>query len=129
MIGKPSITSDDSCLKSFGISSIHFPPVKINIAPLMTPSIPNVIIMAGTRNFATPIPFMKPIIEPSKIAASIDKNALYSFVNIIPQTAALIPIIEPTDTSIFFVNKTKDWPIAKTTKITLDFITKDNELN
>ncbi len=123
------MTIDESFLKLFGVSSIHFPPVKINIAPLTIPNIPNVIIMAGTRNFATPIPFMKPIIAPSIIAASIDKTALYPFVNNIPQTAALNPIIEPTDTSIFFVNKTNDWPIARTTKITLDFIINDNELN
>ncbi|CKH23647.1 Uncharacterised protein [Streptococcus pneumoniae] len=102
------MTIDDSCLKSFGISSIHLPPVKINIAPLTIPSIPNVIIMAGTRNIATPIPFIKPRIAPSIIAANIDKDALYSFVNIIPQTAALNPMLEPTDTSIFFVNKTND---------------------
>ncbi|CJH28090.1 Uncharacterised protein [Streptococcus pneumoniae] len=99
---------DDSCLKSFGISSIHFPPVKINIVPLIIPNMPNVIIMAGTRNFATPIPFTKPIMAPSIIATNIDKNALYPFVNIIPQTAALNPMLEPTDTSIFFVNKTND---------------------
>lgn len=123
------MTIDDSCLKSFGISSIHFPPVKINIAPLIIPNMPNVIIMAGTRNFATPIPFTKPIIAPSVIAANIDKDALYSFVSNIPQTAALNPMLEPTDTSIFFVNKTNDWPIASTTKITLDFTIKDNELN
>ncbi len=71
---------------------------------------------------------MKPIIAPSIIAAKIDKNALYPFVNNIPQTAALNPIIERTDTSIF-LQKTNDWPIASTTKITLYFISKDNELN
>jgi len=34
---------------------------------------------------------------------------------------------DPTDTSILEVNRTNDWPIAKTSRMTLAFINREKE--
>lgn len=86
---------------NFGfVTPIGDPPVIIYANPLHILIVANVVINAGTRNFAVKIPLNSPIAIPSAKATINVKHVLSVVLNTIALITPINAYIEPTDRSI-----------------------------